>query len=65
MYALRNARLRTSIGVLVYAIVFAVAFLSAPLALALAGTTAIYYVFAPLPRATAATHMEELESGPP
>lgn len=60
----RTTRLRTSIGVLVYAIVFAVAFLSAPLALALAGTTAIYYVFAPLPRATAGTHMEELESGP-
>jgi uncharacterized membrane protein len=60
----RNARLRTSIGVLVYAIVFAVAFLSAPLALALAGTTAIYYISAPLPRAPAGTQMEELESGP-
>ena len=60
----RNARLRTSIGVLVYAIVFGVAFISAPLALALAGTTAIYYMSAPLPRAPAGTQMEELESGP-
>jgi uncharacterized membrane protein len=49
----RNARVRTSIGTLVYAIVFAVAFISAPVALALAGFTAIYYIFAPVPRVTA------------
>jgi hypothetical protein len=60
----RNARVRSSIGVLVYAVVFAVAFISAPLSLAIAGAAAIYYVFAPLPRATAGADMEELESGP-
>jgi hypothetical protein len=60
----RSARVRSSIGVLVYAVVFAVAFISAPLSLAIAGAVAIYYVFAPLPRATAGADMEELESGP-
>jgi uncharacterized membrane protein len=60
----RNARLRTSIGTLVYAIVFIVAFVSAPLALALAGATAIYYIFAPVPHATAGARVEELTSGP-
>jgi uncharacterized membrane protein len=59
----RKARVRSSIGVLVYAVVFGVAFVSAPLALAVAGITAIYYVFAPLPRASAGTDTENLESG--
>ena len=38
----RSARVRSSIGVLVYAVVFAVAFISAPLSLAIAGAVAIY-----------------------
>jgi uncharacterized membrane protein len=59
----RNVRLRTSIGTLVYAVVFVVAFLSAPLALGLAGVTAIYYIFAPVPHATAGSPVEELTSG--
>ncbi|MGA7988716.1 MAG: TMEM175 family protein [Candidatus Dormiibacterota bacterium] len=46
----RQARVRTSIGELLYLIVFAVAFISAPVALALSGLAALYYVFAPLPR---------------
>lgn len=45
----RRARVRTSIGELVYVIVFAVAFISAPIALAITGLTGFYYVFAPLP----------------
>ena len=53
-----------SIGTLVYAAVFAVAFISAPLALALAGVTAVYYVFAPVPRAGVEAEVEELTSGP-
>jgi uncharacterized membrane protein len=60
----RNVRLRTSIGTLVYAIVFVIAFLSAPLALGLAGVTAIYYIFAPVPHAAAAARVEEPASGP-
>ena len=48
----RSARLRTSIGELVYAIVFVVAFISAPVALAITELTGLYYVFAPLPRVT-------------
>jgi uncharacterized membrane protein len=59
----RRARLRTSIGALVYAVVFAVAFISAPLSLAIAGLTAFYYVFAPLPRSRDDTEVEELISG--
>ena len=59
----RNARVRTSIGTLVYAIVFAVAFISAPISLALAGATAIYYIFAPVPRVTSGARVEELPSG--
>lgn len=46
----RQARIRTSIGEVVYVIVFVVAFISAPIALAITGLTGIYYVFAPLPR---------------
>jgi uncharacterized membrane protein len=60
----RNARLRASIGSLVYALVFAVAFISAPLSLALAGATAFYYVFAPLPHSAGDTEIEELAAGP-
>jgi ABC-type Fe3+ transport system permease subunit len=48
----RSARLRTSIGELVYVIVFVVAFINAPVALAITGLTGLYYVFAPLPRVT-------------
>jgi uncharacterized membrane protein len=59
----RNARLRTSIGTLVYAVVFVAAFISAPISLALAGGTAIYYIFAPVPRVSAGAGVEELESG--
>jgi uncharacterized membrane protein len=59
----RAARLRTSIGTIVYAVVFVVAFISAPFSLALAGCTAIYYVFAPVPRGAAGAELEELESG--
>ena len=59
----RAQRLRTSIGALVYAGVFGVAFISAPLSLALAGVSAIYYIFAPVPRGTAGPEPEELESG--
>ncbi len=58
-------RLRTSIGALVYAAVFIVAFVSAPLSLALAGFTAIYYIFAPVPQGAAGPDLEELEPGPP
>jgi hypothetical protein len=42
-----------------------VAFVSAPLALALAGITAIYYIFAPVPQGAAGPELEELEPGPP
>jgi hypothetical protein len=45
-----SARLRNSVGSIVYAVVFVVAFLSAPVALAIAGATALYYISAPLPR---------------
>ncbi len=48
----RSARLRNSVGSIVYAVVLLVAFLSAPVALAIAGATALYYISAPLPRAT-------------
>jgi uncharacterized membrane protein len=57
----RTQRLRTSIGTLVYAGVFIVAFVSAPASLALAGVTAIYYIFAPVPRPVARA---DLEAGP-
>jgi uncharacterized membrane protein len=60
----RNQRLRGSIGTVVYAAVFAVAFISAPLALALAGVTAVYYVFAPVPHTGIEAEVEELTSGP-
>jgi uncharacterized membrane protein len=55
-----RARLRASLGTVVYAAVFAIAFISAPVALALAGITALYYVFAPLPH----NEVEELTAGP-
>jgi hypothetical protein len=45
--------------------VFVVAFISAPVSLGLAGVTAIYYIFAPVPRATAGPGVEELTSGRP
>jgi uncharacterized membrane protein len=57
---LGRARLRASLGTVVYAAVFASAFISAPVALALAGITAVYYVFAPLPH----NEVEELTAGP-
>ena len=60
----RIARFRASIGTIVYAVVFVVAFLSAPISLALAGVTAIYYIFAPLPKTIPGTEVRELESGP-
>jgi uncharacterized membrane protein len=60
----RNARIRASIGTLVYAAVFAVAFINAPLALGIAGITAVYYVFAPVPQIGIETEVEELTSGP-
>jgi uncharacterized membrane protein len=59
----RNARLRTSIGTIIYAIVFIVAFISAPVALAIAGVTAVYYIFAPVPHSTPGTDVLELEAG--
>jgi uncharacterized membrane protein len=55
-----RARLRASLGTVVYAAVFATAFISAPVALALAGITAVYYVFAPLPH----NEVQELTAGP-
>jgi uncharacterized membrane protein len=58
----RRTRLRTSIGSLVYALEFLVAFINAPVSLALAGATAIYYIFAPVPRATADSQVEEIGS---
>jgi uncharacterized membrane protein len=62
----RKARLRTSFGTLVYAVVFVVAFLSAPISLAIAGVTAAYYIFAPVPTsAVAGTDVLERESGQP
>jgi uncharacterized membrane protein len=48
----RRARWRTSIGEIVYVVVFGVAFINAPVALAITGATGLYYVFAPLPRVT-------------
>jgi uncharacterized membrane protein len=60
----RNERLRGSIGTLIYAAVFGVAFISAPLALALVGVTAVYYVFAPVPHAGIEAEVDELTSGP-
>ena len=59
----RTARLRTSIGTIIYAIVFIVAFISAPVALAIAGVTAVYYIFAPVPHSAAGTDVLELEAG--
>ena len=46
----RSARLRTSIGELVYVVVFVVAFINAPAALAITAATGGYYIFAPVPR---------------
>jgi uncharacterized membrane protein len=60
----RNERLRGSIGTLIYAAVFGVAFISAPLALALVGVTAVYYVFAPVPHVGIEAEVDELTSGP-
>ena len=60
----RRARLRTSIGSLVYAVVFAVAFISAPVSLGIAGLTAFYYMFAPLPRSPGDAEVAEVTSGP-
>ncbi len=50
----RATRIRTSVGEFVYAVVFGVAFINAPIALAITAATAIYYIFAPVPRGTAA-----------
>ena len=61
----RNARLRTSIGTIVYAVVFVVAFISAPISLAIAGLTAAYYIFAPVPRNAAGVALEELQEPDP
>jgi uncharacterized membrane protein len=60
----RSARFRSGIGAVIYAAVFAMAFVSAPLALGLAGLTAVYYMFAPLPRAGAESTVKERISGP-
>jgi uncharacterized membrane protein len=46
----RRERLRTSVGEFVYVIVFVVAFVSAPIALAITAVTGVYYIFAPVPR---------------
>jgi uncharacterized membrane protein len=59
----RSARLRTSIGTIVYAVVFVVAFVNAPLSLAIAGFTAVYYIFAPVPHSAASPDLLELEAG--
>jgi uncharacterized membrane protein len=48
----QRARWRTSIGEIVYVVVFVVAFINAPVALAITAATGLYYVFAPLPRVT-------------
>ena len=50
----RATRLRTSLGGILYAVVFVVAFVSAPIALAITGATAVYYIFAPVPRGAGA-----------
>jgi hypothetical protein len=60
----RNARLRTSLGTIVYVVVFIVAFINAPVSLAIAGASALYYIFAPVPR-SAGTDLVEMEAGPP
>lgn len=60
----RRARFRSGIGAVIYAVVFAMAFISAPLALGLTALTAVYYMFAPLPRAGAESNVEERISGP-
>jgi uncharacterized membrane protein len=59
----RSARLRTSIGTIVYAVVFIVAFINAPVSLAIAGFTAAYYIFAPVPHSAASPDLLELEAG--
>ncbi len=46
----RAERVRTGIGEFVYAAVFGVAFINAPIALAITAATAIYHVLAPVPR---------------
>ena len=50
----RATRLRTSLGEFVYAVVFGVAFINAQIALAITALTAIYYIFAPVPRSPGA-----------
>jgi uncharacterized membrane protein len=50
----RATRLRTSLGEFVYAVVFGVAFINAQIALAITALTAIYYIFAPVPRSAGA-----------
>jgi uncharacterized membrane protein len=47
--ARRAARVRFSLGVLVYVVTIGVAFLSAPAALAIIGLVAVYYVFERIP----------------
>jgi uncharacterized membrane protein len=59
----RKTRLRTSFGTIVYAVVIILAFINAPVALALAGVTAVYYIFAPVPHAGTGTDLLELEAG--
>ena len=58
----RGARVRTSIGSLIYAVEFLVAFVNAPISLAMAGATAVYYIFAPVPRSAAGAQSEEISS---
>jgi hypothetical protein len=59
----RKTRLRTSFGTIVYAVVIVMAFISPPIALAIAGLTAVYYIFAPVPHASPSTDLLELEAG--
>jgi uncharacterized membrane protein len=59
----RKVRLRTSVGTIVYAVVIVTAFINAPVALALAGVTAVYYIFAPVPHPAGGTDLVELEAG--
>jgi hypothetical protein len=49
--ARRSAWLRFSIGGLIYVVAFAVAFISPPLALAIIGAVAVYYIFERSPAA--------------
>jgi uncharacterized membrane protein len=59
----RKTRLRTSIGAIVYLVVILLAFINAPAALAIAGLTAVYYIFAPVPHSAASPDLLELEAG--